>query len=133
MNNYIKITITLAAIIAFAACQKKDLSPVDLNKVTVQYNTAINGKTFHKGDTITVDADIAYTSELNGVMLQIADSATDEILYLDDQDLHTDHFNLQRKWIDTCSTAATLKIIIKVAVANGTEFAENKIQFNVQP
>ncbi len=133
MNNYIKTTIIIAAVVFLASCQKKDISLGNLNNVTVQYKQAIDGKTFHKGDTVVIDADVAYTSEINGVMLQIADSATDVILYQDDQDLHTDHFNLQHEWVDTCTTAMTLKVIITIAVANGTEFAENKIHVNVQP
>ena len=133
MYNFIKITLLLLSIAVLTSCQKHDTSPADPDKVTVTYNTALNGLTYHKGDTVNIDATIDYTGEINGVMVAITDTATDNILYQDDQDLHTDRFNLQRSWVDTYANTANLKVVITVAIANGTKFAENTVHFETQP
>ena len=127
-------TITIIALVGvFASCQKQDATVPDLSKVTVTYNTPINRLTFHKGDTVNIDANIGYTNEINGVMVQIIDSAADQVIFQDDQDLHTDKFRLQRTWVDTYANNARLKVVITTAIANGTKFAENNIYFYTQP
>jgi hypothetical protein len=133
MTYLIRTAAVVIAVLLLASCQKKDTVTVDLSKVTVSYNQPLDGLTFHKGDTVNIDANISYTNEINGVKIEIIDTGADNIMYHDDQDLHTDRFNLRRSWVDTYSNTASLKVMITVAVANSTKFAENSIHINSHP
>ena len=108
-------------LISFAmSCQKKDNTPVDLSKVTVDFTSLTAGQLFHKGDIIPVNVNVSYDAEIVGIGVQIIDSTTDSLVYEDDQDTHTNNFPFQRSWVDTFSSDATLQVKILVFVANNT-------------
>src|SRR4051812_45045493 len=128
MNKYIKSFIAFALVACISSCQKKDNTPVDLSKVTVAFISPVDGQIYHTGDTININTNVSYIGEIAGIGIQIIDSATDSVLFEDDQDTHTDHFNFSSSWENTCTDATTLQVKILVFVANNTtEPAERSI------
>ena len=132
-----KITKSLAVFVlvaCMASCQKKDNTPVDLSKVTVTFESPTAGHVYHTGDTVQINATVAYPAELAGIGVQIIDTAMDSVLFEDDQDTHTDHFSFQKKWIDDYPVAANLEVKIFVFVANNTKVpADRSIFISTQP
>ncbi len=134
MNKYIKSLVAFALGACVLSCQKKDNTPVDLSKVTVAFISPTQGQTYHQGDTININTNVAYIGEIAGIGLQIIDSATDSTLFEADQDTHTDHFNFSSSWVDDYPTATTLQVKILVFVSNNTAVpAERSVYIKTQP
>src|ERR1700748_3321535 len=120
MNKYIKNLAVFGSLMCVLSCQKKDNTPVDLSKVTVQFNSPAQGQVYHTGDTIQVNTLVSYPGEMAGMAVEITDSVKDSLLNEDDQDTHTGRFTFQREWIETCTKPTTLQVKILVFVANNT-------------
>ncbi len=120
MNKIFKGLLVFILFNFIASCQKKDNTPVNLSKVSVVFANPATGQIFRKGDTVMINAVVTYISEINGLGLQIIDTAKGEILYSDDHDLHTDHFTLNGSWLDTLSNTTALQVKVSVFVANST-------------
>jgi hypothetical protein len=133
MNRIIKSFLVVAWVVLAASCQKKDTTPVDLSKVSVTFTNPKAGEIFHKGDTLRITAEVAYISEINGIGIQIIDTATGTVLLEEDHDLHMDHFTLPAEWADTLSESATLQVKVTVFVANSTMPAERSAYFVTTP
>jgi hypothetical protein len=118
MNNIFKGLLVFALIAFVTSCQKKDNTPAYLSKVSVTFTAPASGQAFHKGDTVNINAAVTYISEINGLGLQIIDTATGNVLFSDDHDLHTDHFALSGTWVDTLANSAVLQVKVSVFVAN---------------
>ena len=113
--------ILVFAVIACAmSCQKKDNTPVDTTKVSVLFTSLTYGQVFHTGDTIPLNMDVSYNAEMVGIGVQVTDSATDSLLFEDDRDIHTDHFQFQSEWVNDLSYSATLQVKVFVFLANNT-------------
>ena len=133
MNNYFKNLLVFACILLALSCQKKDNTPADLSKIAVTFITPAAQQLYHKNDTVQINASVTYISEITGVGMQIIDSATDDVLFEDDHDLHTSHYSISESWVDTLSANATLSVVVTVFVANTTGKAERSISFRSLP
>jgi hypothetical protein len=133
MNNIFKSLLVFAPILLMLSCQKKDNTPADLSKVLVTFATPATQQVYHTGDTININANVTYASEIIGIGLQIIDTAKDSVLYDEDHDLHTDHFALSGSWINELSDSTTLELKVTVFVANSAEKAERTIYFISKP
>ena len=125
--------IILVLALTFSACQKKDTTTPDAANVTISITAPVAEQLFRRGDTVHINATVSYPSELHGYELKIVDSATGNILYDEDEHVHNDHFDINSTWVDTATTAATLKLELTVEVDhNGTE-ATKTIYFDYVP
>ncbi len=127
------ILIILVIAITFSACQKKDTTTPDASKVTINITSPVPAQVFRNGDTMHMVATVSYPSELHGYELKISDSATGNILYDEDEHVHNDHFEINSTWVDTATTAATLKLELTVEVDHAGTEAEKTIYFNYVP
>jgi len=115
-----------AATLLFAACQKKDTTPVDPSKVNIALMQPYDGQVYHKGDTVFVKSTVTYNTELHGYELSIADSATGTTYYSLDEHIHDDHFDISEYWVDTLSSPATLQFSMTVEIDHdGNEVTKN--------
>jgi len=116
------LTLSIFTAIIFTACQKKDNTQPDPQKVTIDLLSPASEQVVHHGDTLQMNADISYVSELHGYEIELSDSATGNIYFADDQHVHSDHFSIREIWPDTLSQNARLKLKITVEVDhNGNE------------
>ena len=133
MNKYFKILLVFAWILVGLSCQKKDNTPGDRSKVTVTFTSPAPRQTYHKGDTVQVNTNVGYVSEILGIWVQIIDTATGEKLFEDNHDTHTDHFSFPTSWVDTLSDSATLQVKISVFVTNSATPAVRTTYFISKP
>jgi hypothetical protein len=125
ITKYITITLLIATSLLYAACKKKSLPAVNPSAVTIIVASPQKGQLYHKGDTVNINFNVSYTTELHGYYLQLIDTATFRSLYESAEDIHNDHFSVQLQWVDTCSTAKNLEMIISANLDHtGTEASD---------
>jgi len=123
----------LAVTIATAGCQKKDNTVATPSNVDISIASPTSSLVYHSGDTVFVNADVTYSSELHGYEVKITDTASGFVVYDDDQHLHDDHFSIRDKWVNTGSTALVYKLAIIVAIDHDGNNVEKDIYFQCQP
>jgi Domain of unknown function (DUF4625) len=122
MKSIIKfLSVVIIPIFIFSACQKNDTAKPDPSKVTIAVLSPDSTHLYHKGDTISISANVTYIAELHGYSLEIKDSM-DNTVYSSDIDIHQDRFSFAEKWVDTISTAKKLTLYLHVEIDhNGNE------------
>lgn len=111
-----KLIISLALLIVLAACQKKDNTPAQPDKISININTPANGTNFRKGDTISVNADISYISQLHAYEVSIKNKSTNEVVFDEYEHVYTDKFSINTSWVDSLQeeTDLTMQVIIQI-------------------
>lgn len=127
------LTLSILAAILFSACQKKDDTQPDPQKVTIELLSPTANQNLKQGDTLHMNANVSYPSELHGYMVELSDSATGSVYFSDDQHVHSDHFTIDEKWPDTLSQNTRLMLKITVEVDHNGNEAEKTIYINSQP
>lgn len=122
-----------ASILLMASCQKKDTTPADLSKVTVTFASPLAGQVVHVNDTVQVSAEVSYNAEIIGVGIQIIDTATSDVVFAEDHDLHTDHYSIDESWVNTLTDSTVLCAKVTVFVANSDERTERLTYFTAKP
>lgn len=120
-------------LLSLASCQKKDETPVDLSKVSVIFTSPVSGHTYHKGEVVVITADASYISEITGIGVQVIDTASGDVVFEADHDLHTDHYTLDESWENTLADSAVVEVKVFVFVANSTTAAERSVYFTSVP
>lgn len=122
------ITLSIALIttgILFNSCRKKSVPPENPSAVSISVASPQKGQVYHKGDTVNINFNVSYTTELHGYYVQLIDTTTLNVLYENAADIHNDHFSVQLQWVDTCSTAKNLQLIINANLDHvGTEASD---------
>lgn len=129
MQKTIFILSIFTAII-FTACQKKDDTQPDLQKVVINLLSPTDAQTLHTGDTLHMDADVTYPSELHGYEIELSDSATGNVFFSDDEHVHSDHFSIRETWPDTLSQNTRLMLKITVEVDHDGHEATKTVYIN---
>lgn len=129
MQKTILILSIFTAVI-FAACQKKDDTQPDPQKVTINLLSPATEQTSHHGDTLHMNADVNYISELHGYEIELSDSATGNVYFSDDQHVHSDHFSIREIWPDTLSQNTRLMLKITVEVDHDGNVATKTVYIN---
>jgi len=116
------LSFSIFTAIIFTACQKKDDTQPDPQKVTINLLSPASEQIVHYGDTLQLSADISYPSELHGYEIELSDSASGNVYFSDDQHVHSDHFSIRETWPDTLrqNTRLMLKITVEID-HNGNE------------
>lgn len=119
--------------IATLGCQKKDNTTPTPASVDISIESPTASIVYHAGDTIFMNADIAYSTELHGYEVKVTDTASGLIVYDDGQHVHDDHFSIRDKWVSAGNTALVYKLAIIVALDHDGNNAEKDIYFKYEP
>jgi hypothetical protein len=119
--------------IAIVSCQKKDTTVPTSAAVNISIASPTSAAMYHSGDTVFINADVTYSTELHGYEVKITDTASGFVVYDDAQHVHDDHFNIRDKWVNTGSTARVYKLAFIVAIDHDGNNVEKDIYFQYQP
>ncbi|XZF13152.1 MbnP family protein [Chitinophagaceae bacterium MMS25-I14] len=129
-KSLIAYTIFAFSILFIASCQKKDDTTPDPSKVTITVLNPQDQQTISHGDTLHIDANITYPSELHGYEIQLTNTTTGEVLFDDDEHVHDDHFTIADMWVDTLNAPVTLQLKITVEIDHNGNEATKVITIN---
>lgn len=127
------ILISTITLIALSGCQKKDNTVADPAGVDISIASPADGQVYHNGDTISIDADVNYISELHGYEVKVIDTASGFIVYDDAQHVHDDHFTIRDQWINTGTQAIGLKLTLTAVIDHDGNTATKDIFFQYRP
>ena len=120
-------------VLLLAACQKEDNTPVQPSQVTTSVISPQEGQVVRKGDTLNIEANISYISKLHGYVLNIVNTANNEIVYTTSEHGHNDNFSIKEQWVDTLSAPATLKLEITTEITHDGDTSMTELMFKSQP
>jgi hypothetical protein len=105
-----------ATIAAYTACQKKDGTPVQPDKIAIDIKSPNNGSTFEKGDTLYINADVSYPSQLHAYEVSIKNNNTNDVVFDEYQHVYTDKFSINTSWVDSLQeeTDLTMQVIVQI-------------------
>lgn len=126
-------TINGLALVVFCGCQKKDTTPVQTDKVSVAISSPVEGQIYRKGDTVKINAAVSYISELHGYELKLINKSNNQELFMTDQHSHSDKYNVSAIWVDTLTSATTLKLELVVEVDHNGNTTTKEINLQSQP
>ena len=129
------IAILSAILLVFTAtsCQKKDDTPATADQVQISITSPAPEQVFKIGDSVHINANVTFVTELHGYELKITDSTTGAVLYDEDDHVHDDHFNIANAWLDTVSHVATLRLDLEAVVDHDGTVATKTIYFQSHP
>lgn len=133
MNRICSLLIFVSLVTVISACQKKDNTTPDPSKVAFSITSPISGNVYHTGNSVAISTSVSYVTELHGYAVKITDSATGDVYYEDDHDLHNDHFTYEGTWDDTISRSATLQLQIMAFIDDNGTAATKTISFKTLP
>lgn len=115
------------AAIALVGCQKNSNTPVNAAAVNLAISAPTEAETFHSGDTVHIKADVSYSGQLHGCEVQIMDSAGN-ILFDEEQHVHSDKFVIDEKWVTTATIPMTVTLTVTAFIDhNGNDVKKNRV------
>ncbi len=124
-KNKVAIVVLAIASLSYISCRKKSVPAENPSAVGITVQSPLKGQLYRKGDTVNMSFSVTYTGELHGYYVQLIDTATENIMYESAEDIHDDHFSVQLQWVDTCTQAKNLQLIINANLDHvGTEAAD---------
>lgn len=119
-------SITLIFLI-ITGCQKQNNESSGSSAVDIIITSPENNQTFHKGDTVHINASVNYDGQLHGCEVKIIDTVSGFTLYDDAQHVHSDKFEINDRWYNELSSPAVLKLwIIAYTDHNGSEVKKER-------
>jgi len=115
------------------SCQKKNETTADPAKVTINITSPAKGQVYHNGDSVSINADITYTTELHGYEVKIIDTSTGFVVYDQTEHVHDDHFSIRYTWADSVTKQTGLKLSIITAIDHDGNTAGKDVYFQYQP
>lgn len=128
-----QILFTAALLILLGSCQKKDDTAPDPAQVTFQISNPAAGQTFHKGDTLFINATVNYISELHGYDLSLVNAADQSVLFEEQQHVHSDHFTISNYWVDTLSRPTDITLKLTTEIDHAGHEATKTVSIHSQP
>lgn len=127
-------TLTIIILLAgLLSCQKKaTVTSATPDEVNININAPLEGATYRKGDTVYINAEISYTGQLHGYIMQITmeDGA---VIFETEGHNHDDRIAVAEKWCDTLSYAANLNMVLTAVIDHDKNQKITKVGFNSQP
>lgn len=121
----------LLVLIAAASCQKKDSTTVNADGVTISISSPTEGRVFHIGDTVHIDAEISYATQLHGYTVQVKDKATGRLLYDNEGHTHDSKLTVADHWVADSARAAQL--VLTTVIDHENHEQSKTINFSIQP
>jgi hypothetical protein len=119
--------------LCITSCQKKDNTLIDASQVVINISSPQQNQTYHMGDTIQINADVTYPTELHGYEVKITDTVTGFIVYDDAVHVHDDHFSIQDKWVNTATQPQNLKLQLIALLDHNGDDATKNLNFYYKP
>jgi hypothetical protein len=114
--KHLKSSIIIFILAGVSACQKKDTTPAQADKITIDLTNPKDGQVYHKGDTVKMQAAVSYISELHAYEMSIKNKTTNEVVYDVYEHVHSDKINIDTWWVDSVSVATELKLELTVQI-----------------
>ena len=125
--------IAFVLLLTLGACQKNGNAAADPSKVVIDINTPQAGQVFKSGDSIVINAEVSYPSELHGYEVRITDTLSGFILYDSAVHVHNSQFNISNVWNCTTTKVLGLKLdVIADIDHNGTQGIQS-LRFQCNP
>lgn len=120
-------------IVLLSSCQKDNNVPAQPDKVKMNITSPTAGRQYKKGDTLHINADVSYISQLHGYEVKIIDIASGDVIYDAEGHVHGASVNIDERWVDTLSVAKTLKVQIAAIIDHDKNTSIKEIVVNSQP
>ena len=120
-------------VVLLSACQKKSDTAPDITQVQMTVSSPRAGQTFRAGDTVFINAVVAYPGELHGYEVKITDSASGQIVYDQAQHIHTDNFTISDKWITASGQSSSYKLSLITSIDHDGDDARKEVNFKIIP
>lgn len=115
------------------ACQKKDKTPMQPDKINISIASPKTGEVYHKGDTIRILASVSYISQLHGYTLAIKNKATNTTLWSTEEHVHSDKFDVNNYWVNTIDSATQLVLELTAEIDHDGNGGNSSVSFSIQP
>jgi hypothetical protein len=125
--------IAILTVLLLAGCQKNDDTPVQPSKVVTSIASPREGQQLHKGDTLSIEANISYISRLHGYVLRVVNTNNNQVLYTAEEHEHSDNFSISEKWVDTLTQPASLALQITAEITHEGDTSVSTLTFSSQP
>lgn len=128
-------TITIIILLAgLLSCQKKATVATSAasDEISININAPLEGSTYKKGDTVYINAEISYTGQLHGYIMQIT-MEDGTVLFEAEGHSHSDKISVAEKWCDTLSYAAPLNMVLVAVIDHDENPKITKVGFKSQP
>lgn len=122
-----------ACLLFLASCQKRDETAPQPAKVNIAIQSPELNTEYKKGDTVYINADVSYISQMHGYTVRITDKNTGKQVWEMEDHVHTDKFAIAEKWIDTMNYVTTLEIEIKAIIDHNGNEAKTNVEILSQP
>ncbi|WP_276134810.1 hypothetical protein [Polluticoccus soli] len=119
-SNTIKLSLLSILPLFATSCHKDDEVVADPANLVVTFNSPKEGQIVKKGETVTIDADINFNTEMHGYKLTLVNTANNQELMNVEEHAHADVLSVNKTWTDTLSSATDVKITLSVAIDHGT-------------
>lgn len=118
---------------ASVGMSKKADTEVKPDDVTISIASPASKQIFHKGDTVKVNADVAYTEQLHGYIVTITNTANGVVVFETEGHSHSDHMAINETWVDTLNTSTELELTVTAVIDHDENLKNAKLIFNCQP
>lgn len=103
-------------VLIVSGCQKKDQTPPQPSKVSFNVISPKEGQVFKQGDTVAINIQVSYISQLHGYTLKITNAAQTQTYFEKENHVHGDHFEINEKWIDTLPGETRLSLELETVI-----------------
>jgi hypothetical protein len=129
----VKFFAYLFCVFLLTACQKKDNTVADPAQVKIAITSPVQGQILHNNDTLYINSQVSYASELHGYEVMVLDTVSGFVLYDEVQHTHTDHFVIGDKWLVSVTKVTTLKLVVIANIDHNGLNARKELTIVVQP
>ena len=133
MKHLLFIPAIIVAMLTMAACQKKDETPMQPDKVNISITSPKTGDIYRKGDTIRILASVSYISQMHGYTLAIKNKATNATLWSTEEHVHSDKFDVNNYWVNTIDSTAQLVLELAAEIDHSGNGGSSSTSFSIQP
>lgn len=112
-----------------AACQKRDEDNFQSDNLKINITKPAETSSFRKGDTVFIEADVYYTSQLHGYSIEINNQQGTQNFFTLNEHVHGDRFNVNTYWIDTLSQSTDLLLKLTVQADHEGSQQSKEVRF----
>lgn len=120
-------------LLPFSSCQKKEQITPEPSKVNIIISSPTASYEYRKGDTVRINASVSYISQMHGYNVRITDKSTNALVYDGEGHVHSDHFDIAEKWVDTINRKTTLLVEISAVIDHQGNAAKAEVTIQNQP
>jgi hypothetical protein len=127
------LTITIIVLAGLLSCQKKDTTQAQPEEVSITVSKPTPQQVYKKGDTLFIQAHIAYISQLHGYIARIYNDSTKALLFEKEGHSHSDKIDVNEYWVNTLDMKATLKVELTAIIDHDDHQKTTSVNVISQP